>query len=236
MATPKTPKPKTEKTPENNGDERAARRSTPRRPLQERGRARFEALLDTVEAMLAENDPDQIGYYEIAERAGMPAATIYHFFPTKSAAFLALAERYLDHFRKAALQPINPGEIDSWQDFVRTGHQRAIEYYNAHPSAMKLILGAQPFLEIRSADSTANEDISRQLLEALRRAFHFPFIRDPEQKFLISLSISDAIWRVSFTQHGRITTDYAREATIASLAYMRTFLPERLEPRDASED
>ncbi len=212
-------------------EKRPARRTAPRQPLQERGRARFEALLDTVEAMLAEHEPDQIGFYQIAQQAGMPAASVYHFFPTKSAAFLALAERYLNHFRRDAQHPVEAADIGCWQDVIRIRYERAVAYYNAYPPAMKLILGAQPFLEIRSADTTANEDISKHLLEQLRQAFHFPFLAEPEQKFLICLSIADAIWRISFTAHGRITPGYAREATQATLAYMRTFLPEVLEPR-----
>ncbi len=217
------------------GAKRSARRTAPRQPLQERGRARFEALLDTVEVMLAEHEPDQIGFYQIAERAGMPAASVYHFFPTKNAAFLALARRYLDHFRQGARRPIDPAETGSWQDVIRKRHERAVAYYNAHPPAMKLILGVQPFLEIHDADSTANEDISKLLLEDLRRTFHFPYVAGPEQKFLICLSIADAIWRISFAAHRRITPDFAREATRATLAYMRTFLPEVLEPRGVDQ-
>ncbi|MDR3509222.1 MAG: TetR/AcrR family transcriptional regulator, partial [Caulobacteraceae bacterium] len=213
------------------GDPPVARRSAPRRPLQERGRARFEALLDTVEAMLVDQEPDQIGFYQIAERAGMAAASVYHFFPTKSAVFVALADRYFNHFRQAALEVPEDGDIRAWQDFVRARHRRAVAYYNAHPPAMKLILGAQPFLEIRSEDSSVNKEVSQQALAHIGRRFHLPRLVDPEMKFLISVSLADAVWRISYTEHGCITEPYAAEATRATLAYLHTFLPEALEPR-----
>jgi AcrR family transcriptional regulator len=203
----------------------------PRQPLQERGRVRFEALLDTVEAMLADHDPDEIGFYQIAERAGMAAASVYHFFPTKSAVFLALAERYFAHFRQGLDFEAAAHETTTWQSYVRLRQERGVAYYNTHPPAMKLILGAQPFLEIRSEDSSVNKEVSRQAYDQLQRMFYVPFIRDPERKFLIALSIADAIWRISYTEHGYITPDYAAEALQATLAYLRTFLPEVLEPR-----
>src|SRR5580658_9370071 len=98
------------------GRQSMGRRSTPRRPLQERGRARYEAILDVLESLLAETDWDQIGYYQIVERAGMPAASIYHFFPSKSALVMALAERYFEHFRTASQASLVDARFPRWQD------------------------------------------------------------------------------------------------------------------------
>lgn len=213
-------------------NKRAGRRAGPRRPLQERGRARYEALLDCVEAMVVERDPTEIGFYEIAEKAGMAAASVYHFFPTKNAMFLALAERYFDHFRRGASVELDAARPSTWQDYFRQRHERAVAYYNANVPAMRLILGAQPFLDIRSVDNLVNKELSRRSYERLGCFFHLPYIVEPERKFLIGLSLADATWRISFTEHGRITPDYSAEATRAVLAYMRTFLPEDLEPRE----
>ncbi len=57
------------------------------------------------------NAPDDIGLYQIAEEAGVPPASTYHFFPTKDAAFLALAQRYLDGFVAASAEPIDAVEL-----------------------------------------------------------------------------------------------------------------------------
>ena len=207
---------------------RMSSRLSPRQPRQDRSRARYEALLDTVEAMLVEQLPEDIGFYQIAERAGMAAASVYHLFPTKGAVFLALAGRYFEQFLNGAVFGEKPASITTWQDYVRERHERAIAFYNANPPAMKLILGAQPFLEITSADSSVNKEVSRRSFEQLSTLFHTPLIENPEQKFLISLSISDAVWRLSFMEHGRITPDYAAQASKAVIAYLRTFLPEDL--------
>ncbi|MDR3509087.1 MAG: TetR/AcrR family transcriptional regulator [Caulobacteraceae bacterium] len=209
----------------------ARRRTEPRRPLQERGRARYDALLNTLAAMLETQEPDAIGYYQLAEKAGIPPASMYHFFPSKGAAFLALAERYLDVFRKGVRAPLDPARTHGWQDVIRLRHRQSVAYYNANRPAMKLILGAQPFLEVRAADRSADEDISGQILASIDGMFELPPIEAAPRKFLITLSIADAIWRIAYNTHGQITPDYQAEALDACLAYCRGFLPERLVKR-----
>ncbi len=199
----------------------------PRTPRQERGRARYEALLDAAEALLAEAEIAEIGFYEIVKRAGMPAASAYHFFPAKSAIFMALAERYFAHFiARAARGPSRAHP--RWQDFLGEEHDAAVAYYNSHKGAMKLILGAQPFLELQLADSAANSAVSAQMLERFRAAYAVPPVEGIDNKFLIAVAIADGIWRASFTRFGRIVPSYADEARRALVAYFRTFLPEHL--------
>lgn len=210
---------------------RPPRRTTPRKPLQDRGRARYETILDVLESLLTETDWDQVGYYKIVERAGMPAASIYHFFPTKSALFMALAERYLEHFRSESRAFSESCNFPRWQEFIAARQKLAVEYYNTHRAAMKLILGTQPFLEIRRSDSSTNRVISDQIIGSFRRMYELPYIQDPDRKFLVVMAIGDAVWRTSFEEHGYITPVYAEEATRAVIAYCRTFLPEELEPK-----
>ena len=214
---------------------RAPRRTTPRKPLQARGRARYEAILDVLEALLAQTDWDQIGYYQIVERAGMPAASIYHFFPTKGALFMALAERYFEHFRAASQASSQNAAYARWQDLLAARQTAAVEYYNSHRAAMKLILGSPPFLEIHWSDANANRVISQQLFDAFRRLYELPYIQAPQRKFLLAVSIGDAVWRTSFDEHGYITPDYEAEAKRAVIAFFRTFLPEELAPRQEAE-
>ena len=59
-------------------------------------------------------NPDEIGPYQIAERAGVPPASVYQFFPTKEAAYQALAERYLDGLLEVHAQTIEARLIQTW--------------------------------------------------------------------------------------------------------------------------
>jgi AcrR family transcriptional regulator len=217
----------------------ASRRNTPRKPQQERGRLRFETILDALESLLAETDWDQIGYYQLVERAGIPAASIYHYFPSKPALAMGLADRYAEHFRDASKVIAEEGVVRRWQDLVAILQKRAVVYYNSHPAAMKLLLGSQPFMEIRHSDSTTNRIVSDRNFRTFRRMYKLPPIDDPQRKFLIGVAIGDAVWRTSFDEHGFITPEYEDEAIAAVVAFLRTFLPEDLEvatARDPGDD
>ena len=63
---------------------------------QKRSRLRQQALLDAAEAMIAEAGLDGLAMREVGRRAGVPVASVYHYFPSASAMVRALAVRHLD--------------------------------------------------------------------------------------------------------------------------------------------
>jgi AcrR family transcriptional regulator len=208
-------------------------RTSPRAPSRGRGLLRFAALVDATETLLADRSPDDVGLYQIAEQAGVPPASVYHFFPTKEAAFLALAQRYLEGFRALHLAPVDAAALHSWQDLMAIDQRRAMDFHNAHPPAMKLFYGGYGGLETRQADIHFVEQTAGWMYRRFDAAFHMPFLREPARKFHISLAILDSIWAISYLRHGRITEDYYAEALDACVAYCRLFLPAETPLRDA---
>lgn len=217
--------------------EPAGRRNVrPRAPTRGRGVTRYAALVDATEALLQENSPDDVGLYQIAERANVPPASVYHFFPTKEAAFLALAQRYLEGFRRLTLEPVPAEALDNWQSLLAWDYRQAMSYYNAHSPALKIFLGGFGGVETRQADREFNERNARNLYNRWNLIFHMPFLREADKKFHINLQILDAVWSISFLRNGSITEDYYGEAVAACTAYCRLFMPERIELRDEHLD
>ena len=206
-------------------------RRSARSPSHARGVVRFNALLDATEALLFEHDPDEVGLYQIADKAGVPPASVYHFLPTKGAAFLALAERYLAGFRELLSQPVEASRLKSWQDLMAVGQERSAAYYNSHLPALKILLGGYPNWEIRQADIHFNETLTRNQYIYYDEVFHMPHIADAGRRFRIGLAIMDSVWAISFSKHQRITEEYAADALDASIAYLRLYLPQSVEPR-----
>lgn len=202
-----------------------------RKPVRQRGKAKFSILLDATEALLQELSPDEVGLYQIAQRAGVSPASVYHFFPHKNAAFLALAARYHDAFRDILGQPVDPSQLTHWQDLKAILMGRAVEYFNNHPPAQKLYLGSGSNWEIRQKDLAWNATTAQELVEIYSAYFVMPPIKDLTHRFAISISITDSVWALSYALHGRITEEYAQEALRAGVAYYRTFLPEYIERR-----
>lgn len=208
------------------------RREGPRAPSRGRGILRYGALLDATDELLREEDPDAIGLYQIAERAGIPAASIYHFFPTKEAAYVALAQRYLDGILEVHRTPIEARRLNSWQDLFLVDIRRAMDFYNAHPPMCKLIYGGYGGVEARNIDKLFALKLANANYDRLNRIFQMPPMGEPEKTFEIRLAILDAIWTVSVRRNNRITEDYLDQAYLACVAYTRLFLPERVERRD----
>ena len=71
---------------------RSSRRS---RGLQARSRERVDQLLEAAEALVVAQGFDGLRMRELARSAGLPIASIYHYFPSNAAVLRALAERHL---------------------------------------------------------------------------------------------------------------------------------------------
>jgi AcrR family transcriptional regulator len=207
-------------------------RNRPRAPSRGRGFVRYGALLDATDALLAEIEPDAIGLYQIAERAGVPPASVYHFFPTKAAAFQALAERYLIGFATLPHKPIRADRLRSWQDMMTIEHEWAVEYYNSNPTAMLLFLGGFASPEVNQVDIRFETALASAMFGLYDRVFHMPYMSAPERRFQICWAIADAVWSISYRLGKSITADYAAEALEACLAYCRLFLPAQVELRE----
>jgi AcrR family transcriptional regulator len=206
-------------------------RSSPRLPSRERGIQRYELLVDSVEILLREKNPDEFGLYQIAEQAGIPSASVYHFFPTKEAAFLALAHRYLAGFAAIKQEDMASFSLSSWQDLMAHDINGAVAYYNANPPAMKLFLGRIGGLDARRAEAEHNERMATLNYARFESFFHMPSMKDQTRMFHISTEIVDSVLAISFIKYGLITVEYREQALAAAMAYCRLFLPESTEPR-----
>ena len=197
----------------------------PRRPSQQRSRLRFEMLLDAADALLSDRETTEVGLYDIAGAAKVPPASVYHLFPTKEAAFAALAERYLVGLSKHIMKPVHRGELRRWQDFVALEIHRAIEYYNDNRVMSKLFFGANVIPDVRILDVKNVAAASASTYGRINRLFEMPYLYDADTKFAALIGIYDGIWMTSYSRHGRITPDFARETELAGIAYCATFLP-----------
>lgn len=205
----------------------------PRSPKSERGLARYESLLDATDRLLVELDPDQVGLYQIAEEAGASPSSVYHFFPTKEVAHLALMRRYLEGLRNLDGMEVDVGELESWQDLMKLDQIRARDYYNSHPPALKLLFGGYGGVEARKLDERYSEEIVSSMYSRYNGIFHMPQLENEALMFTICFAILDAVWAVSFRRFGEITSDFLREGQAACIAYCRHYLPERTPQRES---
>lgn len=208
------------------------RPSAPRKPLQQRSQERVQKLLDATDKLLLKQEPSKVGLYDIAKAAKVPPSSVYHFFPTKEAAFAALAERYLKRLFKATREtPFNDPRIKKWQDVFVLSSRLCVEFYNSNPVILKLFFGSVATPEIRQRDADYLRVLSADGYDWLDRFFHMPDMPDAEIRFSVVWSIFDGITNTSYQRHGYVTPEFHDEAIRAVIAYSSTFLPKTLRRR-----
>jgi len=206
-----------------------------RKPAQQRSRIRFEVLLDAADALLTKNETTDVGLYDIAAAADVPPASVYHLFPTREAAFVALAERYLKGLTAYIVRPLDASKVQRWQEFITLEMYRAIEFYNQHPVMCKLFLGENVLPDVRMLDVRNVAAASSSSYDRMNLYFEMPYLHDPDLKFAVLIGIYDGIWMTSYARNGYISEDYARETERAAIAYCETFLPAVLPLRPPSD-
>ena len=205
---------------------------TPRWPARSDSKARFQVLMQAVEILLSQHGPSEITIQMIADEARMPTATVYHFFPSAEAAMFAQARVYVERFEKLSAEGRSPEERRSWQDAWRIGMQKARDLYISNVACMRLLLGPDVPRDVQTYDSDFNVRLGRTAAKQLHEYFVMPPIEGLETVCTNAVEISDTFWRLSFERHRTVTDAYFDEGVRAVTAYLRTYLPEVLTPRD----
>lgn len=125
-------------------------------------------MLDALERLLATRHPDDVGIYQIAEEANAPTASAYHFFPTKDAAFVALAQRYLEWFQRGMHDAVEASAFAGWLELVARDSAASAHYLNAHPGALKLLTGRHGGMHVRQVEIRHNRQVGQRYMRAER--------------------------------------------------------------------
>lgn len=194
--------------------------NVPRKPERVNGRRRYAELVAAAERLLERDGLAHLTIQKIAREAKVPMASVYHFFPSPTAACLAVAETFLDGFAAALSEEIDNLEAMAWRDVIAVLQARTVEFYANHPYAGSLLLGSDRSWHIRQHDLANNRAMAETISRLIAR--HFPWVEPNalERGIVNAISIGDAIWALSIAEHGRITPDYADEALLAACSYI----------------
>jgi AcrR family transcriptional regulator len=182
--------------------------------------------------MLKEREMDEITMPILAEEAGIPTSSTYHFFPDMKCLYQDVA-RMIAVDLSAAVGVPKLGA--TWQqivtDFIHTG----AAFFNANRDAAQLILGPKTVPDIKNAACLEDYRFGRQLHSLLSARFHLPEIEEPIALCFRAIQISDAMFALSVSQHGHITAELRDEAAIAATAYVGCYFPALMKRRPISE-
>jgi len=196
----------------------------PRVPTQQRSRERFEFILDCAEQLLAKGEREELSVYDVAEKAGLPAQSVYRLFPSAMAISHALVQRYLGMITESAAVADFSG-CDSWQLAMEMSLKLSCDFYRQHPQAMELILGSGASRETSAADRASITQLAKNGVQLLNQAGLTNTSKEMIRHMEIVIDIADAIWSQSYHHHKDITPFYERESIRAAVSYLGLYLP-----------
>ncbi|WKD50429.1 TetR/AcrR family transcriptional regulator [Microbulbifer spongiae] len=215
-------------------DRRAiSRRDTasPRKPQRKNGREKYEKLLDALETLISDQDSTDISLANLSQVAGVPAASVYHFFPSVDASLTALAERHYKSFGDLVLEYSDFLPTESWQDMLYQLCDLVRNYYEDNISALKVHYGPQSSWALRQLQMENNWRLADTLIKNLSREFELPPSQDWRDRFMCAININDAFCSQAYSRFGRITNEAAAEGKRAAAAYLKLYLGELLQRR-----
>lgn len=195
-----------------------------------RGEERLDCLIATTDELLDEFELRDVGLKQIAERSGVPVSSIYHYFPSREDAFAMTAHYHLLRFERLWREPL-PERPATWQGLLGAKILESVRYSNRHVASMRLLFGSHFSDEIRKESADAVTLLAQVREDVLHRYFNVPPIRDLTERLMVSIACIDGILQMSFSRHGRITDEHTEEAIRATVAYLRCYLPEHLDPK-----
>ena len=196
----------------------------PRKP-RARSQARIDSILDAARTLLASEGVASLSIYSVAERAGIPPSSVYHFFASVPALLEALTADIHAAFRAPLQAPIEHDSLDSWRDLSRVVEMRMLDIYNADAAARQLILAQHGLTEINQADRQHDIELGHLMLDVFNRHFHLPALPDDVDVFALAMELGDRVYARSVQLHGEITPRMAVEGMRVFDAYVGLYLP-----------
>jgi AcrR family transcriptional regulator len=195
----------------------------PRVPERANGRRRYALLIAAAEQILAEDGTEALTIQRIAQVASVPMASVYHFFPSPSAAAIAVAESYFSAFVDTVEQAASSMPSGKWREAVIRMMCETVAFYQAHPYASRLVFGSDYSWNIRQVDVANNMKMAETLTALIGSCFSAPADIDLAEIFAIGIGLSDAVWSLSIARYGDITPAYAKQAEAVILNYLAQF-------------
>lgn len=157
-------------------------------PQQDRSRARYQALLDAAEQVIVESGLQGLAMREVARRANLSIASVYHYFPSATALIRAVVERQLHKLNEILETGLQTRFSMDKTDFNVEQLNLLIDdianfFFNT-PSASEVGAGLHAYPDLRQLN---NEDTRKNA--ALVQPYLAHFFRDltPEQASMTAI-------------------------------------------------
>lgn len=106
--------------------------------VQRRGQERRRAILDAAEALLTEQGYEAATLKAVGDRAGIPTASMYHYFPDRHRVEAELLRRHMSELDALIAAVLDKPRAQTLREAVDVMTDLLLDYFRAHPSCAEL--------------------------------------------------------------------------------------------------
>lgn len=198
------------------------------RAPQQRQIERTNQILDCMQSLLKEKDPNDITLAEISKLTEIGLPSIYYHFPNKNSILIALTERVHALWRTNIRSYVG-SDTESWQDLIFQIISIGANYLNNNSFVPKLILSSSSPAETKAADASQSLNLAIAIMDKLDQSYEGVNRTRYTEKMVIAMYILDGIWKNAFFQYNTIPDEVLKEAHRALISYLRCYFPEEFE-------
>lgn len=193
-------------------------------PSQQRSRRRVEAILDAAGELVMEMGVEDLTTRAIAERAGVPVASLYQYFADKEDVVLALAERdmaEMDAHLAEVLAPLAPTSVAAVVDAAMGAF---VDVYHRRPAFVEIYLRGRG----NAAVGRFGREHNRRVAGLLRSYALDSGLADESlsaQATELAVEIGDRVFQLAFEADDRGDAALVAEGRAMLTAYLERFAP-----------
>lgn len=193
--------------------------------------ARIAGILASARELLATHGMANLSIYTVAEHAGIPPSSVYHFFASVPALLEGLTADVHAAFRACLQEPVEHASLRNWHDLSHVIERRMLAIYARDAAARQLILAQHGLAEVTQADHQHDIELGRLMQALFERHFPLPQLPTDIDVFALAMELGDRVYARSVQLHGEITPRLAEEGMRVFDAYLGLYLPAALPKR-----
>jgi len=199
-----------------------------------KGESRRKLLIESAEALLSSRSAQELTYPEIAERAGLPLSSCYHFYRNKFALFQAVDQHLGVQFRKYLITDMTPNNFSCWEDIINELIDRGRQFVDRNPSAKEIWFSGNIPPAVREQVKERGQILGTTFKHLLAQHFVLPEIPNSKEVFFIAMEVLERFFYLAYQNAGG-KDFYFEEGKKNITSYLRCYIPPYLVRKDYSE-
>lgn len=200
-----------------------AESSLSRPPVQRRGLERRRAILEAAQTILSENGYAAATLKAVGERAGIPIASMYHYFGDRNQVEIELIRAHLRELHEEVADALNTEKIRTLGDATDAIIDPLLAYFRAHPDCAELWFSGRNdavIAMVQAFDAETSETLWRLL-----RDQHLLRDDTPLDVIQLAFEAGNRLFDIAFRRSPGGDDATMAEARRMMRAYLATYAP-----------